>query len=158
MAITFELEEVFAAAPQQVFEALTNLEGAAGWMPNVVRIEKLTEGAFGIGTRWREIRRLFGREAREEFEVKGFEPHRALELHVDGTRGTSKRGYYRFHYTLDRVDGGTRLKLTGEVGGMGSLGDLIGRLFAGSYRSAILKDLQAMRAHLEAQGSTRPLN
>jgi len=158
MAITFELEEVFAAAPQHVFETLTGLEGAAGWMPNLVRIEKLTEGPFGTGTRWREIRKLFGREASEEFEVKGFAPHRELELHVDGTKGTSRRGYYRFHYTLERVDGGTRLKLTGEVGGMGSLGDLIGRLFAGSYRSAILKDLQALKAYLEAQAAARPLN
>jgi hypothetical protein len=58
-------------------------------MPSLVRIEPLTEGPMRPGSEWRETRRIFKREATEQFEVTTMEPPRHLGLRVDGTKGAS---------------------------------------------------------------------
>ncbi len=74
MPVEFTVQQHFANAPDRVFQALTDLEGAANWMPGFVKVEILSKGAFGLGTQWRATRKLFGKAATEEFEVTRFEP------------------------------------------------------------------------------------
>lgn len=149
MALHMKFREEFAAPPERVFAALTELDHAAAWMPNFVKIEKLTSGSFGVGTTWRETRKMFGREATEQFEVTAFEPNKLLELYIDGTKGASKRGYYRFRYDLEPQGDGTVVNLSGEIGGGGWLMDLIGRLFVGAFKKSIAKDMAAMKTYVE---------
>lgn len=150
MALRFTVQEQFELPPEQVFEVMTDTSRAAAWMPGFVSIEKLTDGAFGEGTRWRETRKMFGRVASEEFEVVRCVPPTTLELFVDGKKGSSGRGEYRFVYELAPLDedGGTRVTLSGEIGGIGKLMQLMGRLFMSSFKKACARDLQAMRDYL----------
>ena len=104
MAIEFTIEERVVAAPHAVFSVATDLENVGRWMPNFVRVERLTDGRFGVGTRWRETRKMFGAEATEEFEVTRCDPPRRVELFVDGRKGSSKRGAYRFVYRFKSSD------------------------------------------------------
>jgi carbon monoxide dehydrogenase subunit G len=150
MALSFTLQMHFDASPETVFRMLTDLETAREWMPGFVSREKLTEGEFGPGTEWRETRKMYGRNATEQFQVTGYEPHGKLELFVDGTKGTTGRGYFRFTYDLAPENQGTLVKLSAEVGGMGKIMELVGRLFLGSFKKACARDLQAMRAHMQA--------
>jgi uncharacterized protein YndB with AHSA1/START domain len=155
VAIRFELTETIAAPPERVFAIMTDIPAAAHWMPGFVRIERLTGGEFGPGTRFRETRKMYGHEATEEFEVVAMEPPRALELHVDGTKGSSKRGLYRFRYRLepDAAGAGTRVVLAGELTGLNRLMELLGRLMAGTFKKACAKDLAAMKAYIERGAS-----
>lgn len=153
MPIEFSVRREIAASPDRVFAALKDLDAASQWMPNLVGIEKLTPGRFGVGTKWRETRRMFGREASEVFEVTGAEPGKSLELYVDGTQGSSKRGHYRFRYRLEPSGPHTTLTLAAEIGGMGFLLELLGRLMLGSFKKAIVSDLEAMAHYIE--GSKR---
>jgi uncharacterized protein YndB with AHSA1/START domain len=153
MPIEFSVRREIAASPDRVFAALKDLDAARQWMPNLVGIEKLSPGRFGVGTKWRETRRMFGREASELFEVTGCEPGKSLELYVDGTQGSSKRGHYRFRYLLEPSGGHTTLTLAAEIGGMGFLLELLGRFMLGSFKKAIVSDLEAMARYLE--GSKR---
>lgn len=154
MALAFSITQHFAQPPARVFAALTDLEGAAAWMPGFVRIARV-RGAhgFGPGTTWRETRRLFGREATEEFEVTACRPLRHIGIRVDGTRGSSGRGEYLFDYTLAPAPGGTAVTLRGEIRGLGVLGMLIGRLLVGPYRRACARDLGALARHLESRSA-----
>lgn len=149
MAIRFELSETIAAPPERVFAVMTDIPAAAQWMPGFVRIERLTGGEFGPGTRFRETRRMYGHEATEEFEVAAMEPPRALEFVVDGTKGSSKRGLYRFRYRLEPDGAGTRVVLAGELTGLNWLMGLFGKLMAGTFRKACAKDLAGMKAYIE---------
>ncbi|MFY0530569.1 SRPBCC family protein [Archangium gephyra] len=149
MPIEFTVRKEIAASPERVFSALKDLDAASKWMPNLVGIEKLSPGKFGVGTKWRETRRMFGREAGEFFEVTGLEPNKSLELYVDGTQGSSKRGHYRFRYRLEPAGGKTALTMEAEIGGMGFLLELFGRLMLGSFKKAIVSDLEAMVGYLE---------
>ena len=149
MALEFTVRKEIAASPERVFESLKDLDAASKWMPNFVGIEKLSPGKFGVGTKWRETRRMFGREASELFEVTGLEPNKSLELFVDGTQGSSKRGHYRFRYQLEPTGGKTALTMEAEIGGMVFILELFGRLVLGSFKEAIISDLDAMANYIE---------
>jgi uncharacterized protein YndB with AHSA1/START domain len=149
MSIEFEVTEMVRARPEQVFDALTDLDGAVHWMQGLTRLEALGAGAGAVGGGWRETRRMFGREATEEFEVTEYDRPRRLGLRVDGSRGSSGRGEYVFTYTLEPRDGGTQVRLAGEILGLTGVAAVLGRLFAGTYRKSCAKDLSALKEHLE---------
>lgn len=149
MSIRVQVSHQFSAPPERVFQALTELDRAGDWMPGHVSAVRLGGDGFGVGTRWRETRKMFGREATEEFEVIEMDPPRRLGLRVDGTKGASKRGEYLFTYRLTPRDGGTDVVLDGEIRGLGKVWELFGRLMAGPFRKAIVKDMQAMDDYLK---------
>lgn len=63
--------EVFAA-----FADLTNLENT---VKAITQVELLTEGPIGVGTRFKETRVMFGKEASEIMEITQFKPHELIE-------------------------------------------------------------------------------
>ena len=151
MSVSFESQVKIAAPPERVFAALADLDHWHLWMPDLVAVERLTPGAgLTPGTSFKETRRVFGKEASEIFEVAASDPPRALELRVDGTRGSSKRGQYRFDYRLvPEGTSGTRVELAGRVDGLGLFYRLLGRLFVGMLRKGCDRDLHALASHLE---------
>lgn len=150
MPITFCLAEAFPRPPDTVFTALVGIDAWERWLPGLVRIERVTPGPFGRGTRWRETRRVFGRDATEEFEVVEYEPPRRLGLRVDGRRGSSKRGEYLFEYRLAPSATGTELVLNGEIR-LGGWLEVVGRLFVLPFRKAMEKDLAALATYLSSE-------
>lgn len=150
MALSFQTETTIQAPPEAVLAAMADLDGWPAWMQGLVRTEKLTNGPFGVGTRWREVRRMFGQEAAEVFEVTTYDPPHRLGLYVDGTQGTTGKGAFRFLYALEPAPGGgTRLVLTGDVEMPGLAARLFGFLFRGMFRKGCERDLNALKAHLE---------
>ncbi|WNG45445.1 hypothetical protein F0U60_16055 [Archangium minus] len=149
MPIEFTVRKEIAAPPDRVFAVMKDLDAMGKWMPSFVSIEKLTPGRFGIGTKWRETRRMFGRTASELFEVTGYEPGKLLELYVDGTQGSSRRGHYRYRHLLEPSGEKTTVTLAAEIGGMGALMELLGRFMVGTFKKAIASDLDAMARYIE---------
>jgi uncharacterized protein YndB with AHSA1/START domain len=152
MSIEFATELRIGASPERVFAAMGDMDEWPRWMQGLVRVEKLTAGPFGVGTAWRETRKMFGREASEHFEVTSFEPAGRLALRVDGSKGSSGQGEYRFDYRLVPDGAGTRLRMTAVVDMPGWFARVLGRVFAGAFRKACEKDLSAMKAYLEGVG------
>ncbi|MDY7231138.1 SRPBCC family protein [Hyalangium rubrum] len=149
MPIHLSLQQEINAPPERVFATLTDLDAASKWMTNFVGIEKLTPDKVGVGMKWRETRKMYGQKASELFEVTGYEPNKTVELYVDGTQGSSRRGYYRFRYQLEPRDGKTALTMTGEIGGLSKVMEFFGRLMVGSFKKAMTKDLEAMTRYIE---------
>lgn len=149
MAATFATAVYIESPPPVVFEALTDLDGAAQWMPNFVRAEKLTPGPMAKGSEWRETRRVFGKESTEHFRVTRFERPSRLDLQVDGSKGSSKRGEYLFVFELVPERTGTTLELTGEIRMPGIWG-LFSRFMKKMFRKACHDDLEALKKHLES--------
>lgn len=69
--------ETIAAPPEQVFALATDLAGAADRIGGIESLEVLSDGPFGVGTRWRETRQMFGKASSEEMIVTAFESDRA---------------------------------------------------------------------------------
>ena len=152
MSVTFTTATEIGASTEQVYDCMTDLEGYGRWMNGLVRVERLTEGAFQAGTSWREVRRIMGKEAAEVFEVTEADPPHALALYVDGSKGASRRGAYHFRYHLTAGAGGpgtTLLRMDAEIDLPGVLFRLLGKLLLVPFKKAIDKDTAAMKAFLE---------
>jgi uncharacterized protein YndB with AHSA1/START domain len=148
MELTFR--EEFDAPLDKVFAAVTDIPAAEKWMPNLVRMEMLTDGPYGVGTKWRETRKMFGKEAAEVFEVTGLAPGKHIELFVDGKQGASGRGEFRFKYDFEERGGKTVINIQGSITGMGCMGVVFGWMFKGMFAKAIRKDHEALRQHIES--------
>ncbi|NOT00066.1 MAG: hypothetical protein HOP29_05520 [Phycisphaerales bacterium] len=75
----FTITRHIAAGPETVFERASDFHHAPQVIPAIVRVEMLTDGPVRVGTRFRETRMMFKREATETMEVLEFErPHRYL--------------------------------------------------------------------------------
>lgn len=150
MPIQFTVTEQFSVAKEKVFDGLTNLDGARDWMKGLVRIEKIKGERVETGAVWRETRKMFGKEATEEFEVTAVIQNKEIRLRVDGTKGSSKKGEYLFRYLLEEKNGGTDVTLNGEIVGLKGFSALFGKLFAGMFKKACRKDLLALKQYLES--------
>lgn len=146
-----ECEVTVHAPPALVFARATDLGSFGQWMQGFVRIEPLTPGPAGVGASWREVRKMYGREAGEVFEVTAWDPPRSFTLFVDGTKGSMRRGEMRFSHSFEPLGDGTatRLRLAGEVTGLGCAGVLFGWAMKGMFRKAIQKDLEALKRWIE---------
>ena len=154
MTLTVHHDEYFDAPRDVVFDAATDIASFEKWMPNFISLEMLTTGEFRVGTQWRETRKFFGKSATEVFEVVVLEPGERFDLFVDGEKGSSGKGQYRFCHTFETEGDGTRMTIEGEVGGMSKVAELFGKVFLGAFKKAVVKDIQALRDYVASlQGS-----
>ncbi len=95
-----------AAEPEQVWRVLTDIPGAAGTLRGVDSVEMLSEPPYGVGTRWRETRTMFGKKTTEEMWVAAADaPHSTVvEAESAGT-------HYTTTFTVEPSGQGSLLKL-----------------------------------------------
>jgi hypothetical protein len=91
----FSVAKYVDAPPSLVFSLFTDFARVPERVTAIMRLELLTPGPIGVGTRFRESRRLSGRDAIEEMEVTAFEPGRRYDLR-SRSGGTEHRSSYRF--------------------------------------------------------------
>lgn len=128
---------------------MLDLDSAKNWMEGLVRIERLDEGPLQVGSQWMETRKVFGKEASEHFEVvELLEPDKIL-LRCDGTKGTTGKGEFVFTYIIASSGDHSEVTLDGEIRGLTGLTKLFGKLMAGIFKKACVKDLDALKNYLE---------
>ena len=98
------VKRVVQAPAEQVWAVLTDLDDAPQILRGVSRIEVLEGDGYAVGTRWRETRRLFGKEESQTMEVASCDPPRSTTL-TSRSAGVE----YRKAYTLEPTDDGTVL-------------------------------------------------
>jgi len=143
-----------AASAQQVWDVVTEIEASPGVMTAIEHVERLDDRpGFGVGTRWRETRTMFGKQATEEMEVTEVDPpHRYTVVAVNGSTT------YTSTITVTPLDT-QRCEVTMTFAGQtsGVIGRLlaatVGRLFAGATRRALQQDLDDIATHVDGAGS-----
>jgi carbon monoxide dehydrogenase subunit G len=149
MSVSFATSVYVEAPPAVVFAALANIERWKEWLPNFVAIDKLTPGPFGAGTEWRESRKVFGKETTEHFRVTRYEPPSRMDLVIEGSKGTSKRGQYLVTYELVPERSGTNVELTVDIR-MPGLWALFSRVVLRPSKQLSHQDLEALKQYLES--------
>lgn len=150
MPISFTSEFTIETPRSDVFAAMTDFDSWDQWMDGLIRVEKLTDGAYGVGAKWRETRKLFGKEASEVFEVTEFDPPHRIGLWVDGRQGATGKGEYRFLYTLaSSGEDRTQLTMHAEIDMPGVAAKIFGFLFKGMFKKGCDRDTLALKAYLE---------
>lgn len=145
------VERRIAAAQGRVWEALTDLGGMERMVSGVTKVEVLSKGTFGVGTRWRETRRMFGKDATEEMWVTASEPPERYVVEAE-----SHGGHYVSEWDL-RPGGPTSMTVrmtftavpTGAVTGL--LAKVLGGIGARSVSRAVAKDLDDVAAWVEGR-------
>lgn len=146
------VERRIAAGQEVVWAAITDLRGMERVLSGVSKVEVLTPGEFRVGTRWRETRRMFGKDATEEMWVTVCEPPEryVVEAESHGSRYVSEWG-------LRGVDDGAatvvsmRFTAVTTGGGLaGLLAKVLGGLGGRAVRRAIAKDLDDVASAVEA--------
>jgi len=72
----FTIKTHFESPLEVTFELISDFEHAAEHIHAIRQLEVLTPGPVGVGTRFRETHKMFGKESSEEMEVTTFNaPH-----------------------------------------------------------------------------------
>jgi hypothetical protein len=145
---TFTLSRVIQAPAAEVFAAFTDVENLPARVKGIVRVEKLTPGPVGTGTRFKETRVMFRREASETFEVAALVPNTRFELTASGC-GAEYRCTYAF---APDPAGGTRVDLTVATRAVSFWAKLftpLAFLMIGGMKKCAAQDLDDLRAAVE---------
>jgi carbon monoxide dehydrogenase subunit G len=147
-----EHERLVRAPADRVWAVLTDVAHADQTLSGVTKVEPLTEGPYGVGTKWRETRRMFGREDTQQLQVTlAEEPVRTV------VEADSSGVHYVTELTLTPAGDATRLAMgftavqarTTPV--QKTLWALFGRLGAKATEKAMAEDLRHLAARAESR-------
>jgi len=136
-----------AAPVKRVYAVFTDVEQAAELVKGINKVELLSKGSFAVGTRWKETRVMFGREASEIMEVTACDPP-----HGFVTEAESHGMRYRAQWRFDPLSDGTRVTL--EFSGIplsrfAKLASPVSGLMSGGIATLIKQDMEDMAAAAE---------
>lgn len=148
----FSVAKYVDAPPSLVFQLFTDLEHAPERVSGISRLDILTPGPVGIGTRFRESRRILGHEATEEMEITAFEPGRHFDV-----RSRSGGTEYRASYRFSPEGAGTRVEVDFESEPLSLAARLmapLSRSVTGTMKKYVVQDLDDLRRLAEQQIAT----
>ena len=128
--------------PAEVFKFLAHLENVPRWNYAISETRKISGGAVGVGSMYRQTRTVPTRSD-ETFEVTEFEPDRRLSI-----RGALGPFESEITYVLAPADNGTTLTNTMDLRSSGPL-RLVAPLVAARVKSAVAANLGSLKQILE---------
>ncbi len=146
----FKLAKHIDAPIEEVFEVFSDLPKAADRIEGIVKIEMLTEGPVGRGTRWRETRILFKREATEELEITAFEPPTRYRVEAESS-GAHYLTEFRFSPDGDAATSVEVEVIIRAVSLSAKLFAPLARLMMGSMKRLLDHDMEDLKAFLESR-------
>jgi carbon monoxide dehydrogenase subunit G len=146
-----QLTQHVAATPAKVWAVLTDLDAAVTTLTGVISTERASGEGYAVGTRWRETRKMLGKEATEEMWVAEVEPERWTVV-----KANSRGADYTTVFALAPSGDGTDLTMTfaADPDKSSFFAKLMIKLFAGLASKATSKmmaqDLRDIAAAAEA--------
>jgi carbon monoxide dehydrogenase subunit G len=143
------VERTIAAPPERVFAAATDVHHFADIVPAIERVEVLTPGPMGVGTRFRETRKVFGRSATEEMRVVAFDPPRSYLVTAE-----SHGCRYRTEFRFEPVAAGTRMTMDFGAEPLTLAAKVLSVLMKPMLKKMAelcAQDLDAIKAHVEGR-------
>jgi len=142
------VSRVINAPLDTVWRIFTDIPEGTSHMSELMAVEVLSDQPFGVGYRWRETRKMFGRTATEEMWVTASSEHESYEV-----RAESHGAVYASRFDFAAAAGGTRVDYTfsGEpVSAFARAMSLAtGWMMTGTLRKQLEKDLADLAAACE---------
>lgn len=140
------------ADQRKVFTTASDFPNAEKVISGITKVEMLTGTTVSLSTRFREYRKMYGKETSEEMEVVEWDPPRKYVL-VAESCGTK----YRSEVLCERDDGGT--KVTMVCGGepltwWAKILEFLFRPFVGGMKGMLEKDLDDLKRFVEKGGNS----
>ncbi len=140
---------VVDATPQKVFEVFSDLDTFAANVSGITKVEILAGPArMEKGTKWRETRVMFGKEATEEMWVTDIQPNASYVVEAE-SRGIHYRSEYLF--TPEGKSTVVQMTFEGQPLTFGArISSAIMVLFAGASKKALHNDMLELKRVCEA--------
>jgi carbon monoxide dehydrogenase subunit G len=142
-----QLSKTINAPVEKVFDVFSDITQIENRIKGITKVEILSDVKSGVGTRWRETRVMFGRQATEEMEISALEANRSYDV-VAESRGMK----YHTNYTFTPQGDGTHVEMvfSGQpVSIMAKLMTPLAYLMKGTIRKAMDKDMDELKAVCE---------
>lgn len=147
-----KVEKIIKAPVERVFELATDLRNAPGRISRILKMEVLTEGPVGTGTRFRETRKIFGKEHTEEMEITEFEsPARYV------VKAESAGCLYRTEFLFSPEGDGTKLVMSFEATPVTLAAKLMAPMMKSMMGSVVKEcdqDLEDIKTAAESSGAS----
>jgi hypothetical protein len=146
---TITVTQSIQAPVAEVFALACDIENSPGRIRDIVKVEMLTPGPMALGTKFKETRIVFKKEATETFEVTQFTPNVSYEFTAN-----SCGAEYRTTFAFTPEGAGTRVDVavrTRAVSFFAKLFTPLMFLMRGMLRKCVAKDLDDLRAAAEGQ-------
>ncbi|TCS35673.1 SRPBCC family protein [Reinekea marinisedimentorum] len=136
------------APKDEVFKAFSDLSNLEHNVQAITKVEILTSAEeIGVGTKFKETRVMFGKEASEVMEITGFSPsdHIREEAHSNGM-------HYISDWRFSEDNGQTKVTIDFSGQANSFFAKVTSALFffmAGSMKKAFEKDMNDLKVKLE---------
>lgn len=138
---------VIQAPREKVFEVFSDLNNLPKNVTAITGIEVLTKGKIGEGTRFKETRVMFGKEASEIMQITEFIPPEKI------TEEASSNGmHYTSQWNFTETDGLTTVTIHFQGKAITLLAKIFSLVFffmAGSMKKAFIADMQDLKNVIE---------
>lgn len=131
----FQSSIIIPRPVEDVFQYIIDIQHIPQIMPNVVRLEMLTEGPVRKGSRLLETRSIRGREAKAEIEFTVFESNKSYT-----TKSVANGITITYKYFFDPIEEGTQVRFEAFIHIKG--------LFSFFSRRALIKILKQEDGYL----------
>ncbi len=143
------VERDVPAPAERVWAICTDLDRTKDVISAITALERTDGGSgFGVGTAWRETRVMFGRESTESMSVTEVDEGRSYVVE-SLSRGVLYRSVMRVEPKGDGCSVSWQFGAEAQSTGA-KLMSVIGKLFEGSTRKALMADLDDIAAAAEA--------
>jgi hypothetical protein len=152
--LTLTVDRHIAAPASEVFACAADLRNAPAMISAITRVDVLTDGPIRSGTRFRETRRIFSREASEEMTIGTFDPPNGYSVECENH---GCRYHSEFRFAPDA--GGTRATLVFDATPLTLWARVMGvvmRPMMKSIAKSCAKDLDDLKEFIETRRSPSP--
>jgi carbon monoxide dehydrogenase subunit G len=135
-----------------VWDVATDLEHAPEFIPGISGTEVLTDGGFGVGTRWKETRTMLGRQASEVMTITALEPGRSYTAEA-----SSSGMHYVTRWEFIPVEGGSEIVMSFGGEATGTLAKVMSKamgFMVGSVQKTMQRDMAELAASAERRTNT----
>jgi carbon monoxide dehydrogenase subunit G len=141
-----KVEKTVNASPEEVFAFVTDLKNATKHVPAIEKLEVLTKGKLGVGTRFVQARRILGTSLEQEMEITEFDPPENY-----AARGEAHGCEVTGSLSLKPAGDKTKVVARVNVEPTGFAGKLAASMILKGAEIAMHEDLEAMKTALEAR-------
>ncbi len=145
----FEMTQFVEAPVERVFQIASDIPNCAQRISGIARVEMLTDGPVGVGTRWRETRKFGKHEAVETLSITAFEPDRSYTVGC-----TSCGCTYATTFHFEPQIGGTNVRMAMDCRPVTLFARVVspitGLIFGPMMKKCLRKDLEELKAAAEA--------
>jgi uncharacterized membrane protein len=142
-----QVSKHIAAPIDVVFDVFSDISKVEERVAGITHVVILSDVKHGVGTRWRETRIMFGREATEEMEISDFKQNKSYDV-IASSNGID----YHSRYTFTEKDGSTQVDMVFSGKPTSLIAKLmtpLGYLFKGAARKAMEADMDELKAVCE---------